>query len=436
MAAVIALGSLFILNAVLAAAQAAYGNLPLSRLKVRIAAGESYARHALLLSEDSGRLLATVRFVQALTRFLVAGAAALVFAPLATTTLEGIAMTASFANVIAFVGVMLISTVVVVVLGELVPAALIFRDSVTWAVRLAAPLIVFEWLFYPFARFLTWLSGLIAAPLGGRAAASVTAEQIQTLIAVGEKGGAIEQEEKQMIDSILRFGDTLVREVMIPRVDVLALDEETPLDAALDEVLAAGFSRIPVYQETVDNVLGLLYVKDVLKFIRQGEDDRSLTELLRPAYFVPETKKLDDLLKELQTRHIHMAIVVDEYGGMAGVVTLEDIVEEIIGEVLDEYDPAEEVLIEQVSDTEYLVHGRIDMDDLNYVLGTNLNSVDADTVAGFIYGKLGRVPVVGEQIKVEGVLLEVKHVVGRRIRQVRVLRLEEPIGNGKGANGG
>lgn len=434
MAAVIGIAGLLLLNALLAAARAAYGNVSATRLRVRVAAGETYARHALLIAEDSSRLLATLRFVQALARFLVAGAVALVIAPRFGALLALSPVLAPYALPLAFALVMLVATIVVVVLGELVPAAFVLRHAVDWALRLAPPMIVFEWLFHPFARLLVWLSDLIAAPLGARPSANVTAEQILSLVAAGELGGAIEQDEKQMIDSIFRFSDTLAREVMIPRIDVLALEVETPLDQALDEVLAAGFSRIPVYQETVDNVLGLLYVKDMLKIIRESDANRDLRGLLRPAYFVPETKKVDDLLSELQSRHIHMAIVVDEYGGMAGVVTLEDIVEEIIGEVQDEYDPEVTALLEQVSENEYLVHGRVDMDDINYMLGTNLDTADADTVGGLIYSQLGRVPVVGEQIEVDGLLLEVKHVTGRRIRQVRIVRLDEPREDGNGNN--
>ena len=184
-----------------------------------------------------------------------------------------------------------------------------------------------------------------------------------------------------------------------------------------------GYSRIPIFEGAVDNILGVLYAKDLLTIWREGNPRRSLRELLRPAYFVPETNKVDDLLGELQAQRIHMAIVVDEHGGMAGVVTLEDLVEELIGEVQDEYDANEEEPFRQISEGNYLVHGRMDLDDINRELGTEIDSGEADTLAGFIYGQLGRVPDPGEKLDIDGLQLEVMDVVERQIRKVRLTRL-------------
>jgi CBS domain containing-hemolysin-like protein len=202
-----------------------------------------------------------------------------------------------------------------------------------------------------------WASGRVTAPLAGQRVPFVTEEEIKTLVDAGEEGGSIEEDEKEMIYSIFDIGDTLAREIMIPRMDVLALDVETPLPAAVDAVISLGHSRIPVYQGNIDNVVGLLYAKDLLRVWKEG-GQTSLRGLLRPACFVPETKKVDDLLAELQQKRIHMAVVVDEYGGVAGLVTLEDIVEEIVGEIRDEYDVNEESLYERVSDAEYIFDAR------------------------------------------------------------------------------
>jgi putative hemolysin len=206
---------------------------------------------------------------------------------------------------------------------------------------------------------------------------------------------------------------------MIPRIDILALDVQTRLPIAVDTLLSSGFSRVPIYEETVDNVVGVLYTKDLLKVWREGSEISSLKSLLRPAYFVPEAKKVDELLAEMQSRRVHMAVVVDEYGGVAGVVTLEDIVEEIVGEIQDEYDQAEELPYQQGAEGEYIFQGRVDLDDFNEVMGSLLPSDEADTIGGFIYNRVGRVPNAGESIQIDNLLLNVEQVTGRRIRKVR-----------------
>jgi CBS domain containing-hemolysin-like protein len=244
-----------------------------------------------------------------------------------------------------------------------------------------------------------------------------------TLVDAGQEEGVLEQGERKMIVSIFRLGDTLAREIMVPRIDLQALDANTPLPQAVDALLDSGYSRVPVYQDTVDNILGLLYSKDLLRIWREGNQLGSLIDLLRPAYFVPEAKKVDELLAEMQNQRIHLAIVVDEYGGVAGLVTLEDIVEEIVGEIHDEYDKAEEMLFQMVNESEYVFLGRIDLDDFNEIMESALPNDEADTLAGFIYSRIGRVPVGGENVQVDDLQLTVEHVSGRRIRKVRAQRI-------------
>jgi CBS domain containing-hemolysin-like protein len=194
----------------------------------------------------------------------------------------------------------------------------------------------------------------------------------------------------------------------------------TPLPEAVDAFLKSGHSRVPVFEDTVDNILGLLYAKDLLRVWREGDQLDSLRSLLRRAYFVPEAKKVDELLTEMQRRRVHIAIVVDEYGGVAGLVTLEDIVEEILGEIRDEYDQAEELPYEALANGEYIFQGRIDLDDFNEVVASELPKEEADTLAGFIYSRLGRVPANGESLQAYNLLLIVEQVSGRRIQKVRV----------------
>jgi CBS domain containing-hemolysin-like protein len=254
---------------------------------------------------------------------------------------------------------------------------------------------------------------------GHETAGIVTEDELKNLVDAGQEEGVFELGERRMIHSIFQLGDTLAREIMVPRIDMMALDVRTAPSQAVDALLQSGHSRVPVFEDTVDNTLGLLYAKDLLRLWREGGQPASLQELLRPAYFVPEAKKVDELLEEMQARRIHMAIVVDEYGGVAGLLTLEDIVEEIIGEVRDEYDQAEEAPYQEVMEGGYLFLGRIDLDDFNEVMGSNLPKDEADTLAGYIYGRLGRVPAVGENVRDGELLLTVEQVSSRRIRKVR-----------------
>jgi putative hemolysin len=226
-----------------------------------------------------------------------------------------------------------------------------------------------------------------------------------------------------MIASIFEFGETVAREVMVPRIDIDAIAVETPLLDAVDVILKAGHSRLPVYKETVDNVVGMLYAKDLLRYLRDGRTDVPISRMLRPPYFIPESKKVDELLQELQQRRVHMAIVVDEYGGTAGLVTIEDLLEEIVGEIQDEYD-TEAPTVEEVGADEYLFDARLNLDEVNKVLAVDLPDEGGNSLGGFIYSQLGKVPAVGDTIDYEGVRIEVLSVAGRRIQQVRASRVQ------------
>jgi CBS domain containing-hemolysin-like protein len=278
------------------------------------------------------------------------------------------------------------------------------------------------WLFAP----LGWMRDRLAALVGpgeGRERSIVTEEAIMTLVDAGEEGGVIEEEEKEMIYSIFRLGDTLARELMVPRMDLLAFDISTPQEEAADRLLEAGHSRAPVYSGTIDNVVGLLYAKDLLAALRGQSTAKTVGEVIRDAYFVPEAKKVDDLLEEMQAKRVHMAIVVDEYGGTAGLVTIEDIVEEIVGEIRDEYDATEEPLFQSHPDGSTSFSGRIALDEAERILGVEIPEEDSDSLGGLVYSRLGRVPSPGEAVEVRGLRLIVEQVSGRRIRKVRAVAL-------------
>ena len=293
-----------------------------------------------------------------------------------------------------------------------------------WSLAMAPLARVLDGLLSPLSALLVRLQGTAGVAL--RAPGAVSEDEIRRWVEVGQPEGGLEAGERRMIYSIFQFGDTLCREIMVPRIDVLALEVRTPLSQAVNALIESGHSRVPVYDDVIDNVIGVLYAKDLLRWQTNPAEKTSLRKFLRPAYYVPETKKVDELLGEMQAKGVHIAIVVDEFGGMAGLVTLEDIVEEIVGEIHDEYDQKEEVLVQRVNDDEYLFKARVSLDDFNDALGTDLVSDQTDTLGGVLYAAVGRVPVVGDTLQVEDWLLTVEEVRGRRIGRIRACRRAAP----------
>ncbi len=296
------------------------------------------------------------------------------------------------------------------------------KNPEQWAFRLTPLARLFDFLFSPLSNFLVWLQGTNNQAL--RKLGSVTEDELKTWVEVGQPEGGLEPDERKMIYSIFQFGDTLCREIMVPRMEVLALEVKTPLNQAINALIDSGHSRVPVYDDMIDNVVGLLYAKDLLKIHGNTAEKVSIKKFLRPAYFVPESKKVDELLAEMQAKGIHIAVVVDEYGGMAGLVTLEDIVEEIVGEIRDEYDQGEELLVQHLSSSEVLFKGRVSLNDFNDALDSNLITDQTDTLAGYFYSELGRVPMEGDQLYVENWALTVEEVRGRRVGRIRARKQE------------
>lgn len=354
--------------------------------------------------------LAASNLLQLLARFLGASLLLALFAPKAWTV----------TSVLIALGILLLAVLVVFWL-EWMLEAVVTRHPEAWAMRLA-----------PYVRATTMvLSPFLVLPLAiGRRkgepqepVSTVTEAELKSMVDAGHEGGVLEQDERQMIYSIFELGDTLVREIMLPRIYINALEASTPLSDAVDELIKFGHSRVPVYEESVDNILGILYAKDLLRVWRQGDQIKSLRSLLRPAAFVPEAQKVDELLEEMQSGHVHMAMVVDEYGGIAGLVTLEDIFEEIVGEIQDEYDQSEEAPYVQMGEGEYVFQGRVDLRDFNEIMGSQLPTEATETLGGFIYGQVGRVPSSGETLQVGDISLTIEQVTGRRIRKVRAKKI-------------
>lgn len=417
---------LILLHGLLAGMRAAFASVRRGRLRQMAEEGAARAALALRLAEDSSRMLGTLYLGKAFLAALAAALAALTLvAPLARALAAG-GLSHPWADGAALLVVIGTLSALILVAGRLAPEGIAAAHPEEWAIRFAGPLRVLTALLWPPVRLLVWLSNRLAAPFGGvplSGTALVTEEEIRTLVDAGEEEGIIEEEEKEMIYSIIELGETMAREVMIPRIDIVAVDVQTPPEEVVRVIAETGHSRIPVYEGTVDGIVGLVYAKDLLLYL-QGDGPRPpLREILRPAYFVPETKKVDDLLREMQQRRIHMAIVVDEYGGTAGLVTVEDILEEIVGEIQDEYD-AEEPTFEPVGEGEYILDARMNLDDVNDLLEADLPTETADTLGGLIYDALGRVPVPSDRLQIGEWQIEVLTVSGRRIRKVRMTRGE------------
>ncbi|HVG95405.1 MAG TPA: hemolysin family protein, partial [Chloroflexota bacterium] len=265
--------------------------------------------------------------------------------------------------------------------------------------------------------------------------AAVTEAQIMLQVDVAEEEGVLEEDEGEMIRSIFEFGDTAAREVMVPRIDVKAVPETATLAESVDLAIVTGHSRIPVFRETIDDITGIFYVKDSLRFFREGRLDIRVREVMRQPHFVPETKKVDDLLSEMQSRRVHVAIIVDEYGGTAGLLTIEDILEEIVGEIQDEFD-AEEAHVQQVSEHEVVVDALMTLDDVNDLLSLRLEEEDVDTLGGLVYSRLGRVPQQGDEVDDGGARLIVDEVEGNRINKVRIITAQPAAPVDRNPNGG
>src|SRR6266568_3986892 len=320
----------------------------------------------------------------------------------------------------------LISTVlislVVLIFCEITPKTAAVQNPIRWARVLVRPVRNAAWLLRPIVWSLSAVTNFFVRLIGGQIkhrGPFVTEEELRLLVSVGEEEGVLEEEETEMIHSIFDVAATTVREVMVPRIDMVTLEADATVDEAVDLALQAGFSRIPVYKESIDDIIGVLYTKDMLKQLREDHNTLPVRDLVRPAYFVPETKKLDDLLREIQQKRVHMVIVVDEYGSVAGLVTIEDLVEEIVGDIQDEYD-REEKLYEKISENEYVFDAKISIDDFNELMNTNLEDQDYDNLGGFLYTQLDKIPNVGDTITFQEMTFTVLSTRGRRITQVRV----------------
>ncbi|MDP8976412.1 MAG: hemolysin family protein [Actinomycetota bacterium] len=314
--------------------------------------------------------------------------------------------------------------VAIFVLAEVVPK--------TWAVQhperaalFVAPAIHAIANFLPIrmvARALIGLANVLIPGKGIKEGPFVSEEELLAMADTAADEEVIEREERALIHSIIRFGDTVVREVMVPRTDMIAVEIDEKVGDVMERAMSVGHSRFPVYDDGIDDIAGVLYIKDLMRAEREGKADEEIRPLVREAHFVPETKRANDLLKEMQLEKYHMAVVVDEYGGTAGLVTLEDLIEELVGEIIDEFD-VEEKTIEPLANGDVRVDGRMPIDELNQLLKAELPTGEWDTVAGLVCNLMGHVPSEGEEVDADGHRLTAERVQRRRIGRVRIAKL-------------
>lgn len=379
--------------------------------------GDERARKLNSLLKDSTRLLSTIL----LGNNIAQNALTAILTAVTLRWLSNLDLNPGWAIPISTI----ISTFLILIFAEVTPKSYAFQRAEKVALFTATPLSILHKLFSPVAIVMTTVANLILKVFGLKLVNPepfVTEEEIKTLVDIGEEEGIIEEEEREIIEGVFEFSETLAREVMVPRVDIVALDVNSTFEEAIDTINMSGHSRIPIYEETIDNIVGILYAKDLLKYFGL-KNPPPLKTIMRSPYYVPETKPIDELFREMRAQKIHMAIIIDEYGGTAGLVTIEDILEELVGEIMDEYDINEESMVKEIAPDEIIVDGRMNLEELNEMLGVNLPAEETDTIAGFVYDHISHIPKAGEEFEYDGVLIRVEEVRGRRITKLRIKKV-------------
>ena len=403
---------LFAVSALLALAETAFVRISRIRLMNLADEGDKRAERLLRLLERPEQTLNSVLLV-------------LLGCQMVSATLLGTLLEPSFGTTGVIIG-MVIEITVVFTFAEVAPKTFAVQHAERAAMAVSG-LLTFLTRFAPL-RILTrgfiGLANVVLPGKGLRGGPFVTEAEILTMADVAAQEASIETEERELIHSIFEFGDTVVREVMVPRPDMVAVEADATVDEAIRISISAGKSRVPAYDDTTDNLIGLVFLKDLVTRSGSGEGNEPVRQMLRPAHFVPESKRVAELLRQMQTEKFHMAVVIDEHGGTAGLVTMEDLLEEIVGEITDEYD-VDEPQVEQLPNGAFRVPGRTPIDEVNELLDADLPQEEWDTVGGLVLDALGHVPVEGECARVDGLEFCAERVQGRRIVLVRISRLSE-----------
>jgi gliding motility-associated protein GldE len=402
---IISLIVLLFLSAVFSSSETAFTHIDLLKVKNLANSGDKKAKTLERLKEDPERTITTILVGNNLVNISASSVATVLAIEFFGSKGVGVA-----------VGVM---TFLILIFGEITPKSYAIRKAESLALFMAPVINILSKIFYPINVTFICISNLF---LGKdiKHAPTFTEEEIKTLIDVGKEEGTIEEEEQEMITSIFEFGDTRVKDIMVPRVDMICVEAEETLRDVVGTVTNVGYSRMPIYREKIDNIIGLLYVKDLLEYLKDGNVGITVEKLKREAYFIPETKRADDLLREMQKKRIHMAIVIGEYGGVTGLVTLEDLIEEIVGEIFDEYDVTKEEILYLDKNTA-IVDARLPIDELNAEMELDLPNESFDTLAGFMMEYLDKVPEEGEVVKFKDNKFIIERMDEKKISQIRII---------------
>ena len=421
---------LTLLEGFFVAAEIALVSIRHSRVDQLVDEGNRAARRVRRLLDNPGRFLAVSQLGLTLLGFFASAFAAVSLADGLAGILVRVDALRDGAHAISLIIVTIVIALFTIVFAELVPKTLALAHTERFALSLAQPIDVIGHVLGPVISLLTGLTRAVAGGLGARvsADAQISAEELKLIVERGGEQGVLEAEEEQMINAVIELGERRVHEVMVPRIDIVGLEVDGTFEEAVERIIAEGHSRLPVWEQSIDQIVGILYAKDLLRFLKEASaDPPPIRALLRTPLFVPESITIDDLLRQLQRRKVHLAVVLDEYGGTAGLVTIEDLLEEIVGEIQDEYD-VEEPMVVRLDHDRARIDGRASVDELGE-LWDDLD-VDAlledreeyDTLGGLLFHRIGRVPKPGDQVRVGALTLTVETTDGRRAGKVLVVR--------------
>ncbi len=413
---VVVLVLLLLASAIISGSEVALFSLDGSAKETLAEAEDRASRRVLALLEKPHPLLITILVLNTLVNVSAAILAALITERMAS----GLALS----QTVVFILEVIALTFVLLVVSEITPKLIAKRHATTYSRIVSAPLMVLHKLLRPISSVLARAMQFIQGRLKPRPPPPLSSEDLKAMAEIGEAHGTFEEEERELIHSIVEFGDTSARAIMINRLDIVALPVTATLAEAIEIIRTSGLSRLPLYVDHLDNILGMIYAKDLLPYLKNGNGAQRIdwTSLMRPPMFVPMGRKLDDLLKDFQRKKTHLAIVVDEYGGTAGMVTLEDVLEEVVGDMRDEHDEYESDLYEKLAEARYRIDARIDLDDLNDLLALDFDteSFDFETLGGLIFHLTGNIPSEGEEVVYDRLSMRVETVENNRIRHVHV----------------
>lgn len=424
---------LIFVNAFFAMSELAVISLNDNKIEKMAEDGHKKAKKIVKLTESSSKFLSTIQIGVTLAGFLTSASASTTFAKMITDKLMQTPVKTIGASVIDGFSVVIVTIIMSyfsLVLGELVPKKIAMQIPEKISFRIVDILLFFSKIFSPLVKVLAVSTNGVVRVLGFNPHAdeeTVTEEEIRMMVDVGGEKGVIEDVQKEMINNIFEFDDLDAGDIMTHRTDMVAVEVNDPLNEVVEKAIEDGYSRIPVFEEDQDNIIGLIYVKDLLEYVGKALPEKTLRDIMREPMYVPESKICGDLFKEMTASHTQMAVVVDEYGGTAGIVTLEDIVEAIVGNIQDEYDDEEEE-ISKINETTFTIDGITNTEEVNELTGVELPEGSYDTLAGFIIKELGFLPKAGETYEVEykNLKLTVIEVEDRRIEKVKVEILPVP----------